>query len=58
MCIMPVMLGRLEVEIAIAKMSAIHKLINSVWNQWKESYCIHKKDDYTDSNDYSGISLP
>jgi hypothetical protein len=46
-------------------LSAIHKLINSVWNkeelpdQWKESIIvpIHKKGDETDSNNYSGISL-
>jgi hypothetical protein len=46
-------------------LSAIHKLINSVWNkeelpdQWKESIIlpIHKKDDKTDCNYYRGISL-
>jgi hypothetical protein len=46
-------------------LSAIHKLINSVWNkeelpdQWKESIIvpIHKKGDNTDCNNYRGISL-
>jgi hypothetical protein len=46
-------------------LSAIHKLINSVWNkeelsdQWKESIIlpIHKKGDKTDFNNYHGISL-
>jgi hypothetical protein len=46
-------------------LSAIHKLINSVWNkeelphQWKESIIvpIHKKGDKTDFNNYCGISL-
>jgi hypothetical protein len=46
-------------------LSAIHKLINSVWNkeelpdQWKESIIvpIHKKDNKTDCNNYRGISL-
>jgi hypothetical protein len=46
-------------------LSAIHKLINSVWNkeelpdQWKESIIvpIHKKGDKTDCNYYHGISL-
>jgi hypothetical protein len=60
------MLGGLEVEIAIAKMSAIHKLINSIWNkeelsdQWKESIIVpvHKKDDFTDCNNYCRLSLP
>jgi hypothetical protein len=45
--------------------SAIHKLINSVWNkgelpdQWKESIIVpvHKKGDKTDCNNYHGISL-
>jgi hypothetical protein len=46
-------------------LSAIHKLVNSVWNkeelpdQWKESIIvpIHKKADKTDCNNYHGISL-
>jgi hypothetical protein len=46
-------------------LSAIHKLINSVWNkeelpdQWKESIIvpIHKKGDRTDFNNYHGMSL-
>jgi hypothetical protein len=46
-------------------LSAIHKLINSVWNkeelpdQWKEYIIvpIHKTDDKTDCNNYRGISL-
>jgi sorting nexin-29 len=46
-------------------LSAIHKLINSVWNneelpdQWKESSIVpvHKKGDKTDCNNYRGISL-
>jgi hypothetical protein len=45
-------------------LSAIHKLINSVWNkeqlpdQWKESIIvpIHKKGYKTDCNNYCGIS--
>jgi hypothetical protein len=44
---------------------AIHKLVNSVWNneqlpdQWKESIIVivHKKCDKTDCNSYCGISL-
>jgi hypothetical protein len=43
--------------------SAIHKLINSICNnekfpdQWKESSIVpvHRKDDKTDCNKYSGI---
>jgi hypothetical protein len=46
-------------------LSAIHKLIKSVWNkeelpdQWKESIIvpIHKKGAKTDCNNYRGISL-
>jgi hypothetical protein len=46
-------------------LSAIHKLIDSVWNkeefpdQWKEYIIvpIHKKDDKTDCNKYREISL-
>jgi hypothetical protein len=46
-------------------LSAIHKLINSIWNkeelpvQWKESIIvpIHKKGGKTDCNNYRGISL-
>jgi hypothetical protein len=46
-------------------LSAIHKLINSVWNkeelpdQWKESIIvpIHKKGDKTDCNHHCGISM-
>jgi hypothetical protein len=45
--------------------SAIHKLVNSIWNkedlpeQWKESIIlpVHKKGDKTDCNNYLGISL-
>jgi hypothetical protein len=46
-------------------LSAIHELINSVWNKeklpdkWKESIIVpdHKKRDKTDCNNYRGISL-
>jgi hypothetical protein len=46
-------------------LSAIHKLINSVWNreelpdQWKESIIVpvHKKGGKTNCNNYHGISL-
>jgi hypothetical protein len=46
-------------------LSAIHKLINSIWNkeempdQWMESIIlpVHKKGDKTDCNNYCGISL-
>jgi hypothetical protein len=46
-------------------LSAIHKLINSVWtkeelpDQWKESITVpvHKKGDKPDYNNYHGISL-
>jgi hypothetical protein len=46
-------------------LSAMHKLINSVWNkeelpdQWKESIIVpvHKKGDKSDCNTYCGISL-
>jgi hypothetical protein len=46
-------------------LSAIHKLINSIWNkekvpdQWNESIIvpIHKKGEKTDCNNYRGISL-
>jgi hypothetical protein len=46
-------------------LSAIHKLINSVWNkeelpdQWKESIIVpvNEKGDKTDCNKYRGISL-
>jgi hypothetical protein len=46
-------------------LSAIHKLINSVWNkedlpdQWKEPIIVpvHKKGDKTGCNNYRGISL-
>jgi hypothetical protein len=47
-------------------LSAIHKLINSIWNkeelpnQVNESIIIpvHKKNDKAHCNNYSGISLP
>jgi hypothetical protein len=46
-------------------LSAVHKLISSVWNkeelpdQWKESVIVtvHKRGDKTDCNNYRGISL-
>jgi hypothetical protein len=46
-------------------LSAIHKLINSIWNeeelpdQWKESIIVpvHEKDDNADCNNYRRISL-
>jgi hypothetical protein len=42
-------------------LSAIHKLINFVWNkdQWKESIIVpvHKTGDKTYCNNYRGISL-
>jgi hypothetical protein len=46
-------------------LSAIHKLINAIWNkeelpdQWKESITVpvHKKGDKTGCNNYRGISL-
>jgi hypothetical protein len=46
-------------------LSAIHKLINCVWNkeelpdQWKESIIVpvYKKGDKTDCNNYRGITL-
>jgi hypothetical protein len=46
-------------------LSAIHKLINSVWNknelpvQWMESIIVpvHKKGEKTDCSKYRGISL-
>jgi hypothetical protein len=46
-------------------LSAIHKLIHSVWNkeelpdQWKESIIVpvHKKSDKTDSNNYREVLL-
>jgi hypothetical protein len=58
----PAELIQTGVEILV---SAIHKLINSVWNReelpdrCKESIIvpIHKKDDKTDCNNYRGISL-
>jgi len=45
--------------------SAIHKLINSIWNkeelpqQWKESIIVpvYKKGDKTEYSNYRGISL-
>jgi hypothetical protein len=45
--------------------SAIHKLINSIWNkqelpdQWEESIIlpVHKKGDKSDCNNYRGITL-
>jgi hypothetical protein len=60
--------GQIPVELIQAGgetlLSAIHKLINSIWNkeelsdQWKESIIvpIHKKGDKTDCNNYCGIS--
>jgi hypothetical protein len=46
-------------------LSAIHKLLNSIWNkeelpdQWKQSISvpIHKEGDESDCNNYCGISL-
>jgi hypothetical protein len=46
-------------------LSAIHKLVNSIWNkkelpdQWKQFIIvpIHRKGDKTDCNNYCGISL-